>query len=197
MQRAEAQQVFALIADLKGDLRDRQATERWWLVWVVTGLQIPVTNTLTQMLVWRGEQRAWPYVILWGAQMALVALTIKFIHRRSGGQRSQRETFIWWIWASFLVCGAGVALINTLLRLPLFHTAPVIPLLAAYGFAMMAMAVHRAFIVGSLFFGAVMVAMLVWPRVQFLLYGGAWFVTLEVLGFYFRPPARAARAEAL
>ena len=187
MDRAGAERVFELIADLRGDLRDRLVHERWWLVWIVMGLQIPVSNAITQVLINRGETRAIIFMLVWGVQVALVPLTIRLIHRRTGGRRSQRETFIWWIWTTFLVTASVVALLNTLLGLPIFFTAPVVPLLAAFGFSMMAMAVHRVFLIAAMLFLACVIAMTLLPRSQFYIYGVTWFVVLEALGLYFRP----------
>jgi hypothetical protein len=194
--RAAAERVFDLIADLRGDLRDRLVHERWWLVWIVMGLQIPISNAITQILISRGERRAGVHIIVWGVQVALVPLTIRLIHRRSGGRRSQRETFIWWIWTSFLLAACFVALLNTLLRLPIFFTAPIIPLLAAFGFSMMAMAVHRVFLLAAVFFVACVILMTLLPSVQFYIYGAAWFIVLEALGLYFRP-RRVSESRAL
>lgn len=187
MDRQGTERVFQLVADLRGDLRDRLAHERWWLVWIVMGFQVPATNAVTHLLVACGETRLWPFALLWGAQVALLALTIRFVHRRSGGRRSQREAFVWWIWTAFLLAACAAAALNALLGLPVFFTAPVIALLAAYAFAMMAMAVHVAFLAASGLFAATFVAMSLLPRVQFLIYGGAWFFALQALGLYFRP----------
>ena len=187
MDRAAAEKVFAFIADLKGDLRERQITERWWLIWIVSAFQILPTNLLTQWLIWRGEARTFWYVAVWGGQLVALLLTILAIHRGGGGQRSHRETFIWWIWATFLAAASLWAVLNQVLGLPLFFTAPVIPLLAAVAWSMMGMAVHRAFLLGAGLFAATTVAMSLLPTWQFVVYGGCWFVTLLTLGVYFRP----------
>ena len=194
--RTQAQDVFALLADLKGDLRERQIVERWWLVWVVAGLQIVVTNAVTQWLVWRGVGSAGPHTVVWGTQTLVLVLTIRLIHRRRGGQRSQRERFIWWIWISFLVAAGFVALMNTLLGLPILFTAPMVAVLAAFAWSMMAMAVHRAFAGGVAMFLAAALLMSLAATWQFVIYGGAWAVTLLTLGFYFRP-RRELKAAAL
>src|SRR5690349_19067060 len=100
--RPEAERVFRLVADLRGDLRERVVNDRWWLIWILTGLPIPITCTLTQMFFWNGVTRVLPFFLLWTAQVGVLFLTIKFVHRRQGGQRTERENFIWWIWSTFL-----------------------------------------------------------------------------------------------
>ena len=199
MERADAERVFAVIADLKGDLRDRQVTERWWLVWIACAVQILPTNLITQWLIWRGEATGsldlWPFVLLWGTQVLLLPVTIKLIHRHRGGQRSQRETFIWGIWLTFLAAASLWALVNGLLGLPLFQTAPAVPLLAAVAWATMAMTVHPAFLGGAAVFVGATLGMALVPSHQFVLYGVCWFAVLMGLGLYFRP--RPHRGEAL
>lgn len=177
-------------------MRERQVVDRWWLVWIVAGIQIVLTNLATQWLIWRDITRPLPHVLTWGAQVLVLAITVRLIHRRRGGQRSQRERFIWWIWSSFLIGGAVVALMNTLLGLPIFFTAPVIPILAAFAWSMMTMAVHPAFSAAIATFVLAALAMALLPSYQFIIYGACWFVTLEVLGLYFRPRP-AARSAAL
>jgi len=77
-------------------------------------------------------------------------------------------------------------LFNQAVGLPLFFTAPLLGLLAAFAFSIMAMVTHRFFLVYAFAFLAVMLAMGVFPHMQLLIYGGAWCIALVVLGIYFR-----------
>ena len=140
MERNEAERVFALIADINGDLRGRVVSERWWLIWIVMGIQILVTSIITQFLIWNDQQNILAYLLLWGIHVALIPPIIFFIHRRSGGQRTATETYLWWIWGTFLVGGTCVAVFNTLVGLPILFTYPLVALLAAFAFSMMASA---------------------------------------------------------
>ena len=186
--------MFGLIADLKGDLRDRQVTERWWLVWVVCGCQILPTNLATQWLIWRGDTRLWPFLAVWGTQIALLPLTIKLVQRRHGGQRSLQEAFIWRTWATFLAAASLWAVVNGLLGRPIEFTATAVPLLAAIAWAAMAAGVHAAFAGGAVLFTGATLAMALLPAWQFVIYGACWFATLIGLGLYFRPRRIGGRA---
>lgn len=186
MERADAERVFALVAEIGGDVRGRIVSERWWLVWIVMGIQILFTNCVTQFLLWRGEHRSLIYIGLWGLHVLLIPPIISFIHRRSGGQRTATETFIWWIWATFILAATSIGLFNQAVGLPLFFDAPILGLLAAFAFSMMAMVTHRYFLVHSLVFLVVMIAMSLFPQVQFLIYGVSWCAVLVTLGIYFR-----------
>ena len=186
MERADAERVFALVAEIGGDLRGRIIAERWWLVWIVIGIQILITNSITQLLLWNGERFPLVYFGLWGLSVLLIPPIIFFIHRRGGGQRTATEMYIWWIWMSFIVAATAVGLFNQAVGLPLFFTAPLLGLLAAFAFSIMAMVTHRFFLVYAFAFLAVMLAMGVFPHMQLLIYGGAWCIALVVLGIYFR-----------
>src|SRR5215469_7380495 len=126
MERREAERVFALVAELGGDLRGRIVSERWWLVWIVMGIQILSTASITQWLLWQGETRAFVFVALWAVHVALIPPIILFIHRRAGGQRTATELYIWWIWTSFILCGSFLAIFNQVAGLPIFFTAPIL-----------------------------------------------------------------------
>lgn len=189
MNRKEAERVFALVAELKGDLRGRIVHQRWWLIWILAGVEMLVTCTITHALFSRGEERGWFYAVIWGIHIALIPVLIAVIQRRAGGSRTMVERQIWWIWATFIVSSASTAILNSALHLPLFYVTPTIALLASFAFAMMAMVVHLAFFAGTLLFFFMMILMAALPSLQFLIYGGAWFVTLTGLGLYYRPRA--------
>lgn len=186
MQRAEAAEVFAFLNRLNGDLRGKVVSERWWLVWMVMGVQILITSIVTQFLRWNGETQLLSYLLIWGIHVALIAPIIFFIHRRGGGQRTVTETFIWWIWATFIVASTLAAFFSQLVTQPEKSSAPIVALLAAFAFSMMAMITNRFFLIPALAFIGVMVAMTVLPQVEFFIFGGAWFVVLILLGIYFR-----------
>ncbi len=197
MEREQAERVFALVAELNGDLRGRIVSERWWLVWIVMGIQIAITTTVTQLLLWMGTPDVRYFFALWGAHVVLIPPIIFFIHRRSGGQRTATERYIWWIWAAFIVCGSSIAIFNQIAGLPIFFTAPILALLAAFAFAMMAMVTQPYFLLVSAAFLGVMAAMSLVPHVQFLIYGGAWLVILVTLGGLFRATMRPHAGERL
>src|SRR5215831_7070244 len=112
MERKEAERVFALVAELGGDLRGRIVSERWWLIWILMGLQILITSIIMQVLLLNGEKSIMPFLLLWGVHVALIPPIIFFVHRRSGGQRTATETYIWWIWATFIIGATSVAIFN-------------------------------------------------------------------------------------
>ncbi len=187
MNRSDAEEVFALIADLQGDLRDRIVVARWWLVWLLVAVQIPVSSGLTQWLIWSNEQQLWPYAAVWAGQVAVLFATIKLVLHRAGGSRTQRERFIWWIWSTFLALACAVPLIGLARGLEPFELAPVIALLAAFGFAITGATVHRLFFLGAVAFAAITAAMLFFPRYEFLIYGAGWTAVLWALAISFRP----------
>ena len=67
-----------------------------------------------------------------------------------------------------------------------------IPLLAAYACAQMAVSVHPAGAVGAVFFVAISLLMSLYPGAQFAIYGAGWFLVLLYLGLAFRPRGPAA-----
>ncbi|MEM7531366.1 MAG: hypothetical protein AAF639_04260 [Chloroflexota bacterium] len=186
MERHEAEQILDLMANMRGDLREGLIYQRWWLIWIVAGVEMAITCTVTHLIHAGGERRGWVFAIIWAIHIGLIPLFIALIHRRAGGQRTITERNIWWIWTTFIICSLLTASLNWMMMLPLFGVAPAVSLLSAFAFAMMAMITSRAFLIGSGFFVVVMVAMTLQQDIQFLIYGGAWFVVLVFLGLYFR-----------
>lgn len=192
MDRADAERVFQLVAELRGDLRDRFVPDRWWAVWVAMGGEIMATNTLTHVLLSRGVTTPGVHVTIFAVQVLALAATIRVAQRNRGGHRSQRETFVWWIWTTFLLAAGLVVGLTGLLGLPMFSTAAVLPVLAAFAFSMMGMAVGRVFAAAAGVFAVAAVLMAAFPAVQFLTYGLAWLLVLETLGLLHYPRTPAA-----
>jgi hypothetical protein len=186
MERADAERVFALLNDMNGDLRGHVVSERWWMVWIVMGIQILITSVITQLVRWSGEQNNGVYLVIWGTHVALIAPIIFYIHRYSGGQRTASEVYIWWIWATFIVCSTITAFFSQLITEPIKSAAPLVALLATFAFSMMAMVSHRFFLICAAIFLGVMLSMTLLPQVEFLIFGGAWFAVLVTLGIHFR-----------
>ncbi len=186
MDRANAERVFALLNDLNGDLRGKVVSERWWLVWIVMGFEILITSIITQFIQWSGETRLLIYLLVWGVHVLLIPPIILFIHRRGGGQRTAAETYMWWIWATFIIGSTLAAFFGKLVIEPGTSGAPVVALLGAFAFSMMAMVTHRFFLICAAIFAGVMLGMAVFPQVEFFIFGGAWFIVLVALGVYFR-----------
>jgi riboflavin transporter FmnP len=158
------------------------------------GVQILLTSSVTQWLLWQGETRFLVFIAVWAVHVALIPPIILFVHRRGGGQRTATELYIWWIWASFILCCCFVAVFNQVVGLPVFFTAPMLALLAASGFSTMAMVTHRFFLIHGALFLAVMVAMTYARDAQFLIFGVSWMVVLVSMGIYFRATRTAAKA---
>lgn len=188
--------MFALVADLHGELRERLITGRWWLIWGIMGVQTLAACIVSHLCLERWPSTTRPQLITWFIHVVLMLVVVRVVQRRVGGSRTARERMLWGIWLTFLVVACFVDPLNGLLRLPPFTLLPAAALLAAFAFAMSALAVHRAFWPAATAFVGVAIAMAVWPRVEFLIYGGAWFVTLIAVAVVLRP-RRATASEAL
>jgi hypothetical protein len=197
MDRSSAERVFSLMSEISGDMRGRVVSERWWLIWIVVGLETMLTSTVTQVFVWQGEKRLLPYLIAWGIHTALVPLIIAVIHRQSGGQRTATETYIWWIWTTFIFCCLVQILFDHLTGLPMGTFSPAAGMFAAFGFSMMAMITHRFLLICAAAFVIAAIAMAIFTQVQMLIFGASWLIILVALGIYFRVSIRPAQARQL
>jgi len=185
MQRGEAERVLAMVADVRGDLRERIVLQRWWLVWILVGVQIASVNIVTQVLLWRGvEGLAW-HGGVWTGQIVLLALTIKVVQRRGGGQRTDREGLLWTIWLAFLGFSCLLAALAATSGGDLFGAVVPIAVMASMSWAITAVAVHPAFWLGSALMSVAAIAMALLPEWRFMIYGGSWLLIFETLGLTF------------
>jgi hypothetical protein len=197
VERSDAERVFRLVAEIGGDLRGRIVSERWWLVWIVFGLEMLATCTATQLLVWDGERRLGVFGALWSLHLLLIPLIVAVLHRRGGGQRTATEQYLWWIWATFVLCGGAVVLFNTGVGASLAGPLPAVALLAAFAFSILAMVTHRRFLYCSAYFAGVGAACRLLSDGQFLLFGAAWCLLLVALGIAFRLTTRPVSTQRL
>jgi hypothetical protein len=196
VERSEAESVFALVADLHGELRERLVTGRWWLIWAIMGVQTFATCVVSHIFLHRWPDRTLPQTAAWAVHVVLMVVVVRLVHRRVGGTRTERERLLWGIWLTFIVIACAVDPLNSLLSLPPFTLLPVAALLAAFAFAVTAIGVHRSFWPAPIVFVAASVAMARWGDMRFMIYGGAWLVTLLALAAALRPRQSPA-AEAL
>jgi eukaryotic-like serine/threonine-protein kinase len=186
MDRADAERVFTLVAEIDGHLRGRILSERWWLAWIASGLHMLLASILLQAVLWGGETRRPVLAGLLACFPLLLFLIIKFIHRRAGGQRTATERYLWWIWSTHILCTFGTALLEALLGLPPLSLAPVFALLAGFAFSIMAMLTDHSFLLCAAVFVGVAATMALLGAYQFLIYGGAWCTVLVSLGLFYR-----------
>jgi hypothetical protein len=186
MDRADAERVFALVAAIGGDLRDRIVSERWWLAWLAVGIDMLVFSTLLQAMLWHGERRLSATLALIVLNVAALTLVVQFIRRRAGGQRSAIERCLWWIWTTHLACNLGVLMVERLYRLEPFTLAPVFALFGAGAFSHMAMLTHRFFLLHAAVFGGVALAMAVAASHALWIYGTAWFACSVSISLFYR-----------
>ncbi len=185
MNRTDAERVFALVAELGGDLRGTIVSERWWLVWILAGPHMLVGCLILQAMSTSGETPPLVLVAALAAFALNLLLLIQLVHRRAGGQRTATESYLRWIWCSHILCTLLVPLLEALMGLPAFTLGPVFALLAAFAFSIMAMITERLFLVLAVFFAGVAAAMSWLGDYQFLIYGVGWFVVMESLGSYY------------
>jgi hypothetical protein len=186
MNRSDAERILALVDEIHGDLRGRIVSERWWLVWIVVGVDVLLAYSTLQALLWSGDDRSWLLATVRAVNVLIIFLAIKFIHRQAGGQRTATETYLWWIWTTYLASTFAVTLLETLAGLPAFTLAPMFALLAAIAFSNMAMVTDRFFLLHTAFFLGVACAMSLLRDYQLVIYAGCWFVILVALGLYYR-----------
>jgi hypothetical protein len=186
MNRSDAERVLALVDEIHGDLRGRIVSERWWLVWIVVGVDVLLAYSTLQALLWWGESRPVVLTAVRTANVLVIFLAIKFIHRRAGGQRTATETYLWWIWTTYLASTFAVSLLEDLAGLPAFRLAFVFALLAAVAFSSMAMVTDRFFLLHTALFLGAACTMSLLRDYQLVIYAGCWFAVLVALGLYYR-----------
>jgi eukaryotic-like serine/threonine-protein kinase len=178
-------------------LRETRHTEvmaRWGRVWLWHAAQIFLLFLATNVLTWRGERRAWPYLALWiPGQVALIA-TIWIYRFRSGLALTPIERQLGQVWGMFAVACVLTGAINHMMGMAVWKLLPLVVLECGLSFGCMA-----AILGGSFYVMAIVCALLslllahdidVGP----LIFGVAFAVGLSVPGWRYSRRGRDAEA---
>lgn len=196
MNREEAEKALALLRSVVSQARDDTALQNWGRIWIVHALTNGAAFASTQLLLWRDEQRRWPFAALWSMVLVFNIGSIFVLKARRAGAKTFIENQIWSIWLSFIGAVMLLAVVNDLMGLRLLALGPVISILSAFGFSMMGAIMGRRWYLGTAIFGAMALAMAAWPRYQYLLLGVVWCVAQLVGGFWLEIDKRRTRASA-
>jgi len=168
--------------------------ENWGLLWMLHSAQIMVLCAVTSLLYAVGQRSHWPFLGLWS--IGLVAWGAFFWHlRRRGGPVAFVERQIAHAWGAGVAAAIGVFIVEVLLGREVLLLTPVLAVIAAMVFIVMAGTLSGWFyIAAAMCFAAVVPMALVGAPVGPLLFGAVSALGFFVPGFkYYRQRRRGAR----
>ena len=184
MNRDEATKALELLRTVVGQARDDTALQNWGVIWIVHALTNGAAFSTTQILLWKGFQSRWPYILLWSLVVVCNIGLILLLKARRTGTKTFIENQIWSIWLSFIGAVMLTAVVNYLLGLKLLALGPVIGILSAFGFSMMGAIMGRRWYLGTIIFGLSSLAMAALPKYQYLILGAVWCVAQLIGGVW-------------
>jgi hypothetical protein len=137
MDRAQAVEALELLRRHVGQARDDTTLQNWGVIWMLHGLTNGLGFVGTNILMWRGYETPWPYVMLWGVILPVNMSSIFLLKSRPAGAWTFFESMIWLIWTTFIGAALLATAANYFLGFSLVHLGPVVAVLSAYAFAMM------------------------------------------------------------
>lgn len=184
---------------LHGDMVDQLAqtaiNENHGLVYTLVGWEHWIACAAANYLIEMMPVPAWLHIVPWLVWSIVALLTFRLVRGRSLGACSPLATRITLMWFAFFLLAGSVVALNWLAGLPLFMVLPVLAILAAFAFGVLAILVSRRFLPAVLLMVAAGFAIALMPSVGFLLYGTAWLIILEALGHDLLRKRRAWLAE--
>jgi hypothetical protein len=184
MNREEATQALELLKSVVSQARDDTALQNWGVIWLIHAVTNGAAFSATQLLLWRGYQVRWPFILLWSATLVLNIGLILVLKARRAGAKTFIENQIWSIWLSFIGAVMLTAVVNDLLGLRLLALGPVIAILSAFGFSMMGAIMGRRWYLGTLIFGGSSLLMAAIPNWQYIVLGAVWCMAQLIGGMW-------------
>jgi len=182
MDRTQAVEALELLRRVVGQARDDTTLQNWGLIWMFHGFTNGLGFVGTNVLMWRGYDSPWPYVMLWAVILPVNMAAIFLLKSRHAGAWTFFESMIWLIWMTFVGAALLAVVANYLLGFSLVQLGPVVAILSASAFAMMGGMMGKRWFLGAALFAVATVAMAALPRWQFVILGAAWSVVQLVAG---------------
>ena len=129
-----------------------------------------------------GVRAEWVSLSLWGAEVAALVVTMRFVAGRGWLHESPAVGLIFRVWVTFLILSFNVATLNSLMGWSVDWFKLVWCTLSSFGFATMAWLFGPRYLVPAFqmyFTGLLMVWL---PQWSYLIHGLSWCVALQYLG---------------
>ena len=176
MDRTQAVEALELLRRVVGQARDDTTLQNWGVIWMLHGFTNGLGFVGTNILMWRGHETPWPYVMLWGVILPVNMSSIFLLKSRPAGAWTFFESMIWLIWTTFIGAALLATAANYFLGFSIAHLGPVVAVLSAYAFAMMGGMMGKRWFLGAALFAVAAVLMGAFPQWGFIILGLAWAV---------------------
>jgi hypothetical protein len=182
MDREQAVEALELLRRVVGQARDDTTLQNWGAIWMFHGFTNTVGFVGTNILMWRGYETPWPYVMLWAVILPVNMASIFLLKSRAAGAWTFFESMIWLIWTTFIGASLLATAANYLLGFRIAQLGPVVAVLSASAFSMMGGMMGRRWFAGAALFAVAALAMAALPRWQFIILGLTWGTVQFVAG---------------
>jgi hypothetical protein len=182
MEREQAVEALELLRRVVGQARDDTTLQNWGVIWMIHAVTNGLGFLATNILVWRGYQSLWPYVLLWAILLPINIGSVFFLKAHPAGAWTFFESMIWLIWTSFIGAVVLTALAGLISGFQIMELGTAVAVLSAFAFAMMGgMMGRRWFLATGLFILAALLAA-AFPNWQFVIVGATWAIVQFIAG---------------
>jgi hypothetical protein len=182
MDREQAVEALELLRRVVGQARDDTTLQNWGVIWMIHGFTNGLGFIGTNILMWRGYESPWPYVMLWAVILPVNMASIFLLKSHEAGAWTFFESMIWLIWTTFIGAALLASVANYLLGFRIDQLGLVVAVLSAYAFCMMGGMMGKRWFLGAGLFAVAAVAMGAFPNWQFIILGLTWGIVQFVAG---------------
>jgi len=134
-----------------------------------------------QWVAWKLEA-SWLHVLFWFAEVGVLVVALRQLIGPGWWRSTPLAGTLTRVWITFLIIAFNVATMNALMGLDPRWYQPVWTSLSTFGFATTAWICNLWFLVPAVGMYFVGQAIVQWPSYAFLIYGLAWWATLQGTG---------------
>jgi hypothetical protein len=182
MEQQEAEQALAIVRKVIQSTREDLIAHNWGLIWMFHAFTNLAAFASVGIFV---ERRGMP-IVWYLVPLAIVAVvdlgSQQLLISGNTGVRSFVQWQVQGIWTTFIVFSVVVALALYLAHASPRLYCPILATTSGIGFAMMGVVFYRRFLAFAALFMLVIVLAPLFPELQWILLGLAWWVALFVSG---------------
>jgi hypothetical protein len=156
--------------------------------------QIFLLFLVTNVLLWTGVGRAWPYVALWGAGLTSLLVPIWHYRFRGGLRLTPVERQLGQVWGLFAIAALLTGAINHLMGMEVWKLLPLVVLECGFAFGCMAAVLGGSFYGMALACALLALVMAHEPLVGPIAFGAAFAIGLGLPGWRYARQAKGSQA---
>jgi predicted Ser/Thr protein kinase len=180
---AEASSTGRLLRRLLRDTRHTEVMALWGRVWIWHAVQVFLLFLASNLLIWAGTRRAWPYVVLWVGGLVSLLIPVWSYRFRGGPPLTPIERQLGQVWGIFAIGCVLTGVTVVLMGLEVTQLLPLVVLECGMAAGCMAAILGGSFYLMAAACAVLALVFAIAPSIGPVVFGAVFGVSLFIPGW--------------